>query len=96
MLQPVSGTVFLWLYWPSFNGGAVEGDQQHRAFINTYLSLLACTVTSFIVSSLVDKRGKFDMVSHTNFRLLIYVQRPTDYLKDCIICSQGLLNCAIL
>lgn len=63
MLQPVSGTIFLWLYWPSFNGGAVEGDQQHRAFINTYLSLLACTVTSFIVSSLVDKRGRFDMVS---------------------------------
>lgn len=63
------GTVFLWLYWPSFNGGAVEGDQQHRAFVNTYLSLLACTVTTFIVSSLVDKRGKFDMVHIQNATL---------------------------
>nr|XP_022327191.1 ammonium transporter Rh type A-like [Crassostrea virginica] len=63
------GTIFLWLYWPSFNGGAVEGDQQHRAFINTYLSLLACTVTSFIVSSLVDKRGRFDMVHIQNATL---------------------------
>ncbi|XP_061193110.1 ammonium transporter Rh type A-like [Saccostrea echinata] len=63
------GTVFLWLYWPSFNGGAVEGDQQHRAVINTYLSLLACTVTTFIISSLVDKRGKFEMVHIQNATL---------------------------
>ena len=36
------GTVFLWMFWPSFNAGAAaEGDAQMRALINTYLSLCA-------------------------------------------------------
>ena len=31
------GTVFLWVFWPSFNAGAAaEGDAQMRAIINTY------------------------------------------------------------
>ena len=31
------GTVFLWMFWPSFNAGATaEGDAQMRAIINTY------------------------------------------------------------
>ena len=34
------GTVFLWMFWPSFNGGAAaSGDAQQRAIINTYYSL---------------------------------------------------------
>lgn len=57
-----TGTVFLWLYWPSFNGGGVTGDEQHRAVINTYLSLTVCTLVTFVISALVDGKGKFDMV----------------------------------
>jgi ammonium transporter Rh len=31
------GTVFLWMFWPSFNAGAAaEGDAQMRAVVNTY------------------------------------------------------------
>ena len=56
------GTIFLWMYWPSFNGAGAEGDEQHRAFINTYLSLCACTVVTFAVCALYDKKGKFTMV----------------------------------
>ena len=63
------GTVFLWIYWPSFNGGGVTGDEQHRAVINTYLSLAACTLTTFIISALVDEKGKFDMVHIQNATL---------------------------
>jgi ammonium transporter Rh len=58
-----TGTVFLWLFWPSFNSALVDGDDQHRAVINTYLSLTACCVTAFAFSSLVNKEKKFDMVS---------------------------------
>ena len=56
------GTIFLWLFWPSFNSGLAEGDAQHRAVINTYYSLAACCVTAFALSSLVSKDNKFDMV----------------------------------
>lgn len=63
------GTVFLWIFWPSFNGGAASGDEQQRAIINTYLSLAACTVFTFAFSQLVDKKGKFNMVHVQNATL---------------------------
>jgi len=56
------GTVFLWMYWPSFNGGAAAaGDAQMRAVINTYLSLCACCISAFAVSALVNPQRRFCM-----------------------------------
>lgn len=63
------GTIFLWLYWPSFNSGAAPGDDQHRAIINTYISLCSCTLTTFVLSSLLDKEKKFNMVHIQNSTL---------------------------
>ena len=58
----ISGTVFLWLYWPSFNGGAAVGDDQQRAIVNTYISLSACVLTTYALSALVGEGKKFNMV----------------------------------
>lgn len=34
------GTIFLWIFWPSFNSALLDDiTQQHRAILNTYLSL---------------------------------------------------------
>ncbi|XP_053694959.1 ammonium transporter Rh type A [Sabethes cyaneus] len=63
------GTIFLWIFWPSFNSALVDGAQQERAIINTYLSLAACTVTAFVVSGLVSHEKKFDMVHVQNSTL---------------------------
>ncbi|XP_055549988.1 ammonium transporter Rh type A [Wyeomyia smithii] len=63
------GTIFLWIFWPSFNSALVDGAEQERAIINTYLSLAACTVTAFIVSALVSHEKKFDMVHVQNSTL---------------------------
>ena len=46
------GTVILWIYWPSFNGVLANEDGQHRAYINTYISLIASTLTTFILSAM--------------------------------------------
>ena len=46
------GTVILWIYWPSFNGVLANDDGQHRAYINTYISLIASTLTTFILSAM--------------------------------------------
>ena len=64
------GTLFLWMYWPSFNSAlvTVENDQQ-RAIINTYLSLVACCVTTFAISGLVNKQRKLSMVHVQNATL---------------------------
>lgn len=45
------GTVILWVYWPSFNGVLASHDALHRAYINTYISLIASTMMTFVVSA---------------------------------------------
>nr|CAD7427515.1 unnamed protein product [Timema monikensis] len=55
-------TIFLWLFWPSFNAGLSTGDDKHRAVINTYLSLASCCVMAFATSAVVNKDNKFDML----------------------------------
>ncbi|KAM6432782.1 ammonium transporter Rh type A [Rhynochetos jubatus] len=64
------GTLFLWLFWPSFNS-AIAQDRSHqiRAIVNTYYSLAACAAVTFALSSLVDQRGKFSMVLIQNATL---------------------------
>ncbi|XP_078483673.1 rh type B glycoprotein [Ciona intestinalis] len=63
------GTLFLWLYWPSFNAGPASGTERHRAVINTVLSLSACTVVTFALSAVTDKKNKLDMVHIQNATL---------------------------
>ncbi|KAM3959716.1 rhesus blood group-associated glycoprotein Rh50 [Aphomia sociella] len=65
------GSIFLWIYWPSFNSGLTNTDVEYqKAVINTYLSLAAATVTTFILSSAVSKHhGRFDMVHIQNSTL---------------------------
>ncbi|CAK9811249.1 Ammonium transporter Rh type B [Anthophora quadrimaculata] len=63
------GTVFLWLFWPSFNSATLEGDDQQRAIINTLLSISASCVIAFATSALVSKGSKFNMVHVQNSTL---------------------------
>ncbi|CAH3195186.1 unnamed protein product [Porites evermanni] len=53
------GTVFLWMYWPSFNAALVAPDYvaQHRSVINTYFSLAAACVTTFALSPVFQREG---------------------------------------
>lgn len=55
------GTLFLFCFWPSFNAGLLVGAAQHRAVINTVLSICASTVTAFAVSKSVHNGKRFDM-----------------------------------
>jgi len=68
-LLSLVGTVFLWLYWPSFNAGALTGnaDEAARATTNTIIGLLASCVACFIVSGLVS--GKFSPADIQNATL---------------------------
>lgn len=70
-LFAMAGTLFLWIYWPSFNSGTLAGkdELQTRAVVNTYLALAACVVTTVVVSPLVDKRYKINMVHIQNATL---------------------------
>lgn len=63
------GTIFLWIFWPSFNSALVSGADQERAILNTYLGLAAATVVTFILSVLVSHEHKLDMVHVQNSTL---------------------------
>lgn len=55
------GTLFLWIFWPSFNSVvAFPADAQTRAVVNTFLSLSACCLVTLLVTALTNK-GKLVM-----------------------------------
>ena len=61
------GTIFLWLFWPSFNGALASGNSQHRVVINTVLSLTSSCMSAFAMSKFFRK--KFNMVDIQNATL---------------------------
>ena len=46
------GTVFLWMFWPSFNGAFAYPDQQQRVIINTIMAIAASCLTACATSRL--------------------------------------------
>jgi ammonium transporter Rh len=62
------GTVFLWIYWPSFNSATARDEGQVRAVINTYLAIASSCVSTYVVSLFVG-RGRLNMIHVQNATL---------------------------
>ncbi|XP_021524088.2 RH-like protein isoform X1 [Aotus nancymaae] len=61
-LSAMLGTLFLWMFWPSFNSALLRNPIERRnAVFNTYYALAVSAVTSISVSSLAHPRGKINM-----------------------------------
>jgi ammonium transporter Rh len=60
------GTLFLFCYWPSFNGALAGELIQDRTVVNTYLSICTSAMATFLVSCLLDEHGRFSMVDIQN------------------------------
>ncbi|XP_062325689.1 rh blood group, D antigen [Osmerus eperlanus] len=59
------GTLFLWMFWPSFNSVLVDPNDHQRkltAVYSTYLALSVSAVTAAGVSVLSSPTGKFNLV----------------------------------
>nr|XP_019942127.1 PREDICTED: ammonium transporter Rh type B-like [Paralichthys olivaceus] len=66
----VMGTLFLWVFWPSFNSALTfKGDDQHRAILHTFIGLSSSTMTAFALSAVFNKRGKLTMADIQNVTL---------------------------
>lgn len=66
----VMGTLFLWVFWPSFNSAlTMKGDDQHRAVLHTFIGLSSSTITAFALSAVFNKRGKLTMADIQNVTL---------------------------
>ena len=53
------GSIFLWMFWPSFNGALAEGTTQHRVMCNTVLGITGSVVSAASTSRILF--GKLDM-----------------------------------
>jgi ammonium transporter Rh len=63
------GTLFLWMFWPSFNGALATQDQQVRVVVNTVLALTASCFAAFLWDATVRSGHKFDMETIQNATL---------------------------
>jgi len=65
------GTLFLWIYWPSFVSGAAVPDSngQQMALVNTILALSSSTIITFCLSNLFSHDGRFRPVDIQNATL---------------------------
>ncbi|XP_069731359.1 blood group Rh(CE) polypeptide isoform X1 [Phaenicophaeus curvirostris] len=91
------GTLFLWVFWPSFNSVLFIEDRK-KAIYNTYFALATSAVTAFALSVLTTKDGKLRM-AHIHSAVLAggvtvsYVADSIDYPWIAMIL--GLLASAI-
>ncbi|XP_073428433.1 blood group Rh(CE) polypeptide isoform X2 [Dendrobates tinctorius] len=61
-LFSILGTLFLWMFWPSYNSlMLVDQFQLRNAIYSTFFALATSTVTVFSISSLLNQNGKFKM-----------------------------------
>uniref|UniRef100_A0A8C7C5X3 Ammonium transporter AmtB-like domain-containing protein n=1 Tax=Neovison vison TaxID=452646 RepID=A0A8C7C5X3_NEOVI len=56
------GTLFLWIFWPSFNSALLDSPTERKnAVFSTYYALAASTVTAISVSVLAHSQRKINM-----------------------------------
>ncbi|XP_070620339.1 RH-like protein isoform X2 [Erythrolamprus reginae] len=66
----VLGTLFLWIFWPSFNSALItEEDKKWTAIYNTYFVMATSTIAAFSLSMAASKHGKLSMAHIQNATL---------------------------
>jgi len=63
------GTLFLWVFWPSFTGAPASAYSSERVVVNTLLALTGSALTGFCFSCWLRGENKFDMVDVQNATL---------------------------
>lgn len=56
------GSIFLWMFWPSFNGALATGVQQQRVFVNTVLSISASCISSAFTSRVLHSKLEMEIM----------------------------------
>ncbi|XP_054995110.1 blood group Rh(CE) polypeptide isoform X1 [Sorex araneus] len=57
------GTLFLWMFWPSFNSALLDiPSHRKNAIFNTYYALAVSAVTTISISALTHPQGKISMM----------------------------------
>lgn len=63
----LQGTLFLWMFWPSFNSALIQNEVERKvAVYNTYFASAASAVAAFALSIAASRDGKLSMVRETS------------------------------
>ncbi|KAM6428232.1 blood group Rh(CE) polypeptide isoform 1-T5 [Liasis olivaceus] len=66
----VLGTLFLWIFWPSFNSVLIkEEEEKWTAIYNTYFVMATSVIAAFSFSVATNKNGKLSMAHIQNATL---------------------------
>jgi len=68
-IMAMVGTLFLWMFWPSFNAALCVSSAQERAVVNTLFAVCGSCVVAFIASHIWRRERKFHMVDIQNATL---------------------------
>lgn len=81
------GTIFLWMYWPSFNGALQVGNGKSRAAINTLLGMIT-SVFGAMMTSMACHKGKMNAEQVLNATLAggVAMGASADMLVNPFIC----------
>lgn len=56
------GTLFLWMFWPSFNGALAGDFQQQRVIVNTVMAISGSCITACAVSRIFKQKLDMEVV----------------------------------
>lgn len=56
------GSIFLWMFWPSFNGGLSEGVTQHRIICNTVLGITGSVISAAATSRIIYSKLEMEVI----------------------------------
>ncbi|OQV17232.1 Ammonium transporter Rh type C-like 2 [Hypsibius exemplaris] len=92
-LLSLIGTLFLWMFWPSFNAALATDDGRYRAVFNTYFAITASCLSAFMTSSFLS-HGKFslDIIQNSTLAGGVVVGAVCDmylYPWGALICGAG-------
>ena len=96
------GTLFLWIFWPSFNSASAATDlTANMAVVNTYFCLIGSVLGTYFFTTLVHK-GKFHMEHILNATLVggVLMGAGADLLLESFVAYivgalGGILSCIL-
>ena len=80
------GTLFLWMFWPSFNAGVFPENQFEKSLVitNTVLSLTGSCIAAIVASVLIRDNYKIDIEDVLNATLAggVIIGAPSGVLTN--------------
>ena len=89
------GTIFLWMYWPSFNGALAGPSQQQRVIVNTVMAISSSCITACGISRLFFQRLDMEVVLNATLAGGVAVGSASDLVVTASI-SMAIGGCAVI